>query len=159
MTTTLTISEASLAAMQGDIARAVAKARPRVLKAMSDRCYAIIMSNFGIAGPERPWAWEPLSPAYAKSVGRTYATLEVSGALRASVMQGGYEGESTEISMSDSSVPYTSAHHFGVPRGNRRHPGLPGRRVLPLDERGEVLTWTRSEVHDAARRALAEALA
>jgi phage gpG-like protein len=144
--------------MQGSVAQAIEKARPKVLKAMSDRCYAIIMANFGIAGPERPWAWEPLSYAYAQKVGRTFATLEVSGALKASVVQGGFEGESTTVSMSDSSVPYATAHHFGSPSGNRKHPGLPARRVFPVDERGEVLDWTRSEVAEAARQALQEAL-
>lgn len=154
----LTITQASLDAMAVSLDKAIERARPAVLKAMSDRCYAIIMSNFGIAGPERPWAWEPLSYLYAQKVGRTFATLEVSGALRASVLQGGFEGPSTTISMENSSVPYVTAHHDGVPRGNRRHPGLPGRRVFPLDERGEVLDWTRSEVAEAARRALQEAL-
>jgi len=158
MTVTLTVSEASLAAAAQSVQSAVEKARPKILKAMSDRCYAIIMANFGIAGPERPWAWEPLSYEYAKKVGRTFATLEVSGALRASVMQGGFEGESTTIEMSDSSVPYAGAHHHGVPRGNRRHPGLPGRRVFPIDESGKVLDWTKSEIAEAARQAVAEAL-
>ena len=158
MTVTVQISEAALAAAGNSVQAMVRKVKPAVLKAMSDRAYAIIMANFGIAGPERPWAWEPLSYEYAKKMGRTYATLEVSGALKASIMQGGYEGDSTTIAMSDSAVPYATRHHHGVPEGNRKHPGLPGRRVFPIDEQGEVLAWTRSEVVDAARQALQEAL-
>lgn len=158
MTATVTISEASLAAAAGSVRRAVESVKPKVLKAMSDRCCEIVRANFGIAGPDRPWAWEPLSYEYAKKVGRTYASLEVSGALKASLMQGGFEGDSTEVSMSDSSVSYTSAHHDGRPRGNRRHPGLPGRRVMPVGEDGKVLDWTKQQVVEAAEQALREVL-
>lgn len=146
------------AAFESDLLAIFEQAQPAVHGAMRDRLYDIIMANFGIAGPERPWAWHPLSDAYARKVGRPYATLHVTGALQDSILKGGLQGDSTVVEMSDLAVPYATAHHDGSPEGNRGHPGLPARRVFPLQDDGEVLPWTRDQITEAAARALQEAL-
>jgi len=158
MTLTINIPQGELDAMESQIVRRIQEARPDALRAMRDRFYDIVVNNFGIAGAERPWSWHELSPEYAEKVGRTYATLEVTGALKASLMKGGVEGESTTVSMSDADRPYATAHHDGSPKGNRKHPGLPGRRVFPIEEDGSIMPWTQGEVQQAALDALARAL-
>lgn len=154
MNATLTVSESELAAVGAAVERRMELAREAGLRAMRDRFYDIVAGNFGLAGAERPWAWEPLSPAYARKVGRPYATLFVTGALKASLMKGGTFGESTTVEMANSSVPYVTAHHDGSPAGNRSHPGLPARRVFPLDENDQVTEWARAEVLAAAEAEL-----
>lgn len=154
----LLVSDTELNAAAAAVERRVELAREAGLRAMRDRFYDIVSANFGIAGPERPWAWEPLSPRYARKVGRPYATLFVTGALKASIMKGGTFGESTTVSMANSSVPYVTAHHDGSPSGNRSHPGLPARRVFPLDDNDQVTEWARSEVVAAAEAELRRAL-
>lgn len=149
----------SLQSFESDLVSIFEQAQPAVHGAMRDRLYDIIMANFGIAGPERPWAWHPLSDAYARKMGRPYATLYVTGALKDSIMKGGIQGDSTTVAMSDAAgVPYATAHHDGSPEGNRGHPGLPARRVFPLQDDGEVLPWTAGQIEEAAARALQEAL-
>lgn len=154
----LKVSEQSLSALEKDVERTLIYVRPQANAAMRDRFYEIVMNNFGYAGAERPWSWERLSPKYAEKVGRKVATLEVSGALKAAVMKGGAEGASVTVSLSNSDIPYATAHHDGVPFGNRSHPGLPGRRVFPMDENGEVTDWAREQIVEAAQKALADAL-
>ena len=74
-------------------------------------------------------------------------------------MKGGIQGDSTTVAMSDAAgVPYATAHHDGSPEGNRGHPGLPARRVFPLQDDGEVLPWTAGQIEEAAARALQEVL-
>ena len=158
MNLTVNIAQDQLDSFEAITNAAVDRARPDVLAAMRDRFYDIVTENFGVAGPDRPWAWHELSPKYAAKVGRTYATLEVTGALRDSLMKGGTEGDTTTVSMSDSSVPYATAHHEGAPAGNRGHPGLPARRVFPIFETGDVMPWTFNEVLEAARAALGREL-
>lgn len=104
------------------------------------------MENFGASGVDRPWAWAPLSPAYAKKVGRSYATLVVTGALRNSVKK--TEGQDCAVvSMSDSDVPYATRHHRGS--GN-----LPARRVFPLNEDGSPTAGVQEAVAAAAQKAV-----
>lgn len=152
----LKVVEASLNSALAGVNDRFRAAQPAVQGAMRDRFYEMVMSNFGVAGADRPWHWQPLSPAYAKKVGRDIATLYVSGALKDSVMKGG-EGSGTAgatVSMSDSSVPYATAHHRGVPenRGSVRR-GLPARRVFPLTSANNVMPYTREQVVEAARSA------
>ncbi len=149
------IPQSELSRFEVQIMQRVEAIKPRVQGAMAARFAEIVLSNFGIAGADRPWHFERLTPEYAKKVGREIATLEVTGALKASLLTGGSEGESTRVSMSNSSVPYALAHHDGSPEGNRSHPGLPARRVFPLDESDNVLPWTQSQVQEAAANELA----
>lgn len=107
--------------------------------------HAITLGNFGTFGLARPWPWWPLSPAYARQVGRLYATLFVSGALYRSVKKNDELLKST-VSISNQDVPYALAHHYGYPKGTMRHPGLPARRVLPIDWTDEVLPDVKTRV-------------
>lgn len=125
----------------------VREARPAVNAAMDQRFYDLVQGNFGIAGVDRPMAWAPLSPAYAKKVGREIATLDLTGALRSAIMVGGPEGESITVSVSDSSVPYATVHQNGSYR-------MPKRPYFPIDDQGKVLDYTASQVVEAAQKAL-----
>lgn len=107
--------------------------------------HLITLANFGSTGLARPWPWWPLSPAYARQVGRLYATLFVSGALYRSVKKNDELLKST-VSISNQDVPYALAHHYGYPKGTMRHPGLPARRVLPIDWTDEVLPDVKTRV-------------
>ena len=161
MTATLTIDQSELRALDGAVRAAVERARPHILKAMEGAMYDAVMDNFGPTGKDRPWPWHPLSEAYARRVGRKHATLQVSGALQASVQHYTFiagDESCAVVSMDDGRVPYALAHHYGVPDGNRSHPDLPARRVFPLDSSGEVLPATWVRVVEAARQAAREAL-
>lgn len=153
----ITLDPGQQAAFEAGLVGRLDAVRPGVQAAMRDRFFEIVMANFGIVGPDRPNAWDALSPLYAQKVGRTYATLHVSGALQGSVMKGGAgesAGQGATVNMSDSSVPYAMAHHNGVPGRN-----LPQRRVFPLDDNDQVLPWTESQVVEAAEKALAKEVA
>jgi len=133
------------------IAEAIAEARPAVNAAMGKRFYELVQGNFGIAGVDRPMHWAPLSPAYARKVGRTIATLDLTGNLRSAIMVGGTEGESVTVSVSDGMIPYASVHQTGGTR-------MPQRPYFPIDDDGEVMPYTASEVVAAASKALGEEL-
>lgn len=133
------------------IAEAIEQARPAVNAAMGQRFYDLVQGNFGVAGVDRPMYWAPLSPAYARKVGRTYATLDLTGNLRSAIMIGGSEGESVTVSVSDSDVPYATVHQMGGVR-------MPKRPYFPVDDDGDVLPYTASEVVAAASKALGEEL-
>lgn len=121
--------------------------KPEVHRAMGKRFFDLVQGNFGIAGVDRPMHWAPLSPSYAKKVGREIATLDLTGALRSAILIGGAEGESITVSVSDSSVPYATVHQTGSIR-------MPKRPYFPIDDQGEVLPYTTSEVVQAATDAL-----
>ena len=82
---------------------------------------------------------------------KEFLKLAVDGAMKAAVMQGGFDGNSTTISLSDSDIPYATKHHEGSG-------STPARRVFPIGADGEVLDWTKARVVEAARAALQEAL-
>lgn len=129
----------------------VAEVRPKVNAAMGQRFYDLVQGNFGVAGVDRPMAWAPLSPAYAKKVGREIATLDLTGALRSAIMIGGSEGESVTVSVSDSSVPYATVHQNGSWR-------MPKRPYFPIDDTGKVMPYTAGQVTEAAQKVLTEEL-
>lgn len=129
----------------------IAEQRPAVNEAMGRRFYEMVQGNFGVAGVDRPMAWAPLSPAYAKKVGREIATLDLTGALRSAVMIGGFEGESVTVSVSDSDVPYATVHQNGSWR-------MPKRPYFPIDDTGKVLPYTESQVVEAAQKVFLEEL-
>lgn len=143
----LNINDRDLVSVQTGLEAAIEEVRPVVLEAMGDRTKELVLGNFGIAGADRPMAWAPLSPAYAKKVGREIATLKLSGALIDSIKQGGSEGESVTVSVSDSDIPYASVHQTG---GRR----MPKRPYFPIDDSGKVLDWSKSQIVEAAQNAL-----
>jgi hypothetical protein len=124
-------------------------------EAMADTYKGVVDANFGSVGWDRPWTWEALSPRYAKKVGRPFATLFVSGALKDSVSKESANPEAATVTMVKTSyVPYSLAHHYGYPENN-----LPARRVFPMNEDGTVTDRTARVVTQAARQAVKEALA
>jgi len=135
-----------------------------VQQRMSEVMHTIILDNFGSTGLMRPWDWQALSPKYAKKVGRAFATLVVTGALRETVRRDDSKHEASEVVMSNTGlVPYALAHHHGNP-GNFgwTQPGsgeLPARRVFPLDEADQVLPEANEIVSQAAEKAIKELFA
>lgn len=126
--------------------------------AMGEAYEQVVLNNFGPFGVDRPWPWAPLSPAYAKKVGRTYATLLVSGAMRQQLRVDNDSPDACVVSMSDDGVPYATVHHHGNPDGNAGHPGLPARRVFPMRDDGSPTEYARQRVFDAALEAVREGL-
>lgn len=156
----LTISADSLRQMEAAFAQRLDRTRDTVQAAMADAYKGIVDANFGSGGFSRPWPWAPLSPEYARRVGRRFATLYVTGALKGTVQKEAPAGGApAEVSMSNTGlVPYAMAHHFGNPAGTRQRPGLPARRVFPMNEDGSPTQIAASTVAQAARRAIKEVL-
>jgi len=149
MNATLSLSlgdSSALAGLESAVAWAVGEAQA----AMAARYGEIVRSNFGESGLDRPSAWPPLSPSYAKEVGRTYATLFVSGALFSAVR---VDAQDARVSASNADAPYATAHQFGNPAGN-----LPARPYFPVAADGGPTEYTRGEVLAAAAAALGRAL-
>ena len=151
MNITFNVAEGSGSILENFLMSAIEEARPAVNAAMGQRFYELVQGNIGVAGVDRPMAWAPLSPAYARKVGRTIATLHLTGDLRSAIMVGGAEGESIEVSVSDSDVPYATVHQTGGAR-------MPKRPYFPIDDSGKILPYTASEVVAAASKALGEEL-
>jgi phage gpG-like protein len=151
MNVTFTIASGSGNSLETFVTEAIMEARPAVHAAMGQRFYEMVQGNFGIAGVDRPMAWAPLSPDYARKVRREIATLDLTGRLRSAILVGGAYGESITVSVSDSSVPYATVHQTGGIR-------MPKRPYFPIDDRGEVLPYTASQVTEAAAKAMAEEL-
>lgn len=110
-----------------------------------------VLENIG--GSERfvREPFHPLSPSYARKVGRSYATLEVSKKLRNWILIGMGDDGSATVEVSNSDVAYATALQEGVPKGNRTHPGLPARPYFPIDEDGTVLPEVAELISDRAR--------
>ena len=104
-----------------------------------------VRGNFGFIGFERPNEWPLLSPAYAKRVGRTVATLELTGA-----MIGQLRAEGNVVRLTDDSVPYALKHEEAR--------GVPRRSVFPMVD-GECLPRTYATVQEAAQEELNTLLA
>jgi hypothetical protein len=151
MNITFNVAAGALPALEGFLMEAIEQARPVVNAAMGQRFYELVQGNIGVAGVDRPMSWAPLSPAYARKVGRTIATLNLTGDLRSAIMVGGAEGESVTVSVSDSDVPYATIHQTGGVR-------MPKRPYFPIDDNGKILPYTASEVVAAASKALGEEL-
>jgi phage gpG-like protein len=125
-----------------------------VVEAMRDRAYEIVLSNFGIAGPDRPWPWAPLAESTKRAyrrrkppVTREYASLELTGALKASLKKEPVRDGAASVSMDDAEVPYATAHHYGTKN-------MPARRVFPIRRDDSVTDWTREQVKQAAVKEL-----
>lgn len=162
MTCSLNIEPGSLEAMEGAVKAAFEAVKQPVHEAMTGAVHTVVLNNFGSSGPLRPFDWQPLSEKYARKVGRTFATLYVTGALKDTVRKD-VTAEAGVVSMSNTGmVPYAMAHHHGNP-GNFgwTMPGsgeLPARRVFPLDPMSdEVMPEVEKLVEQAARQAIKEA--
>ena len=155
-----TISPSSLRDLHAAIARKLGEVRQPVQAAMADTFFGVVESNFGSTGWDRGNDWQRLSPRYAKKVGRTLATLFVTGALKATLQkESNGEGAATVSMGNTGQVPYALAHHHGSP-GNFgwTQPGsgdLPARRVFPLNPfNDEVNDRTKRLVEQAAKLAV-----
>lgn len=126
------------------------RARQEAQVAMGMAFYEVTMSNIGDTGADRPAVWPPLSPAYAKKVGRIHATLEVTGALRNAVKMVDSPEEST-VSISNNDCPYALVHQFG---GSK----MPARPYFPVKLDGEPTEFSEAWVQAAAREAFREAV-
>ena len=146
----LTVPQSSLDALSASVLFKFLAVKPVVELAMAERFRKMVLANFGIAGADRPTDWPPLSWSYALKVGRSIATLEVSGALKGAV-KAGHDGDAGFCSVSNADVPYAMGHQFGSNR-------LPARPYFPVDADGEVMPYTQSQVQEAAERALFRAL-
>ena len=159
MNATIQISPASLRSFEADLARRLAAARQPVQAAMADTFFGVVESNFGSTGWDRGNDWQRLSPSYAKKVGRTFATLLVTGALKATLQKESNGEGSATVSMGNTGqVPYALAHHHGRPSNfGWTQPGsgeLPARRVFPLNPfNDEVNDRTKRLVEQAAKLA------
>src|SRR5574343_1931252 len=80
--------------------------------AMAAAYVDVVASNLGESGVDRPFAWAPLSPAYAKKVGRTHATLYVTGELARAVKVDDSLAQHSTVSVSDSDCSYAVAHQY-----------------------------------------------
>lgn len=148
----LTVLDRELAVLRQTILGKVKEVKGQVEGAMAEKFQECVLANFGATGLFRPWSgWAPLSPAYAKKVGRTYATLEVSGRLKQNVLIES-RGEHVEVTSSDERVPYATVHQFGG--GN----SIPAREYFPIGTDGEVTRQVQDLVVEAAHRKLAEIL-
>ena len=124
-----------------------------VAEAMTATVYDIVMRNFGSPpGLDRPAVWDDLSESYAKRVGRTYATLNKTGAMKAAI-QKPFNADGGRVYLSKGDCVYALAHHFGYKKNN-----LPARRVFPINEDGSITDYTIAAVTAAAETALREAL-
>ena len=149
----LTIEQSELNAMGGKIEKALWMVKSNVLLAMAVAFEEIVLGNFGFLGIDRPDEWPPLSPAYAKKVNRTWATLQVDGTLRAAVKVDNSNLDFGKVSVSNSDVPYATVHQTGG--GNN----VPARPYFPMDANGVITDYTQNYVREAAIEALREELA
>ncbi len=159
MTITAIISQSDLAAFEQATEAQIMAAKVKAEDAMMEAFYGAVEANFGAGGLDRPWEWAPLSDrsprgrAYILKVGRSYATLYVTGALAASIKKTPSSGDGASVSMDNSEVSYATRHHTGDSENS-----LPARRVFPIDINGECLPYTEAVVLNAAREAFMDAL-
>jgi len=155
MTYDLTITDNALSEFKDALAARFEEVREPVQRAMASMFYAIVQSNFGDFGMDRPITWAPLSAAYSKKMGRANATLFVTGALQSAIKLESSQ-ECGKVSVSDEDVPYALIHQFGSAPGvigNVKSGGhtMPARPYFPMDESGEITQFTRDRVDEAAR--------
>ena len=162
MTLTATLPAGQLAQFDKLLGNRFASARTEVQAAMALAFYEIVMGNIGGSfGVDRPSEWPPLTQAYAKRVNRSFATLEVTGALRNAVKINTDNPFQSTVSISNDDVPYALVHQFGG--GNN----IPARPYFPIEPGGSAeagvdfgpTPFAREWVLDAAREELRRALA
>ena len=97
------------AAMRGVMQRLNGPQKRRVLYRMAREFYEITASNIGTIGAARPSEWPPLSPRYAKRVGRSHATMLLTGEMFRSIRVSATQ-DAGQISTTN---PYAAAHQYG----------------------------------------------
>lgn len=141
---TVKVDNASLVNVSDHVRKTFQQAKGRVQMAMANSFRECTYANFG--GTERfvlaPYA--PLSPSYARRVGRDYATLEVSGKLKGAIYTGISDEDAATVSVSNDDVPYASIHQYGG-----KH--MPVRPYFPITDDGMVLPEVEEIVMQAAR--------
>lgn len=121
--------------------------KQQALQFAADAFQSVVLGNMGNEyGIDRPLVWPPLSPDYAKKVGRPYATLVLSGRLRGAIWQR-VGTDAATVGISNAQVPYALVHQWGG--GNN----IPPRPYFPIDWDGNVLPETASRTVNAMRRA------
>jgi hypothetical protein len=153
MTYTLDIPSSEIGRVAQELQRKIELVRSDVQLAMAEAFEDTVLNNFGPVGEDRPFDWPPLSPAYAKKVGRTFATLYVTGSMKQAVKIDS-QMESADVVLADADCAYATPHHAL----RVASPGLPTRRVFPIDEANEVTPYTFRKVVDAAADALGRML-
>ena len=144
----LKVSETQVNAMTRNIALEAAKVAHPVEWAMAEMFQGCVLANFGPTGAFRPWSgWPPLSKAYAKKVGRTYATLEVTGRLKSNVMIDG-DGDHVKVVADDALVPYSTVHQYGG--GNN----IPQREYFPMYDDGNVTRQVQDLCLEEAKKVI-----
>lgn len=123
--------------------------------AMAEAYYDIVYNNIGFGwGEDRPVAWAPLSPQYAKQVNRSHATLFLNGQLLNAIKVNTTWATHSTVSISDDDCPYAVAHQYGYPPKR-----LPSRPYFPFDpQTGEHTAYSQNKVAEAAARVVAEEL-
>lgn len=129
----LDVSGLELNRLQPQLNRRFQSFRKPTHQAMADQFRQCTHDNLGSAGVFRPHQWKALSPSYARKVGRTYATLFVSGILKAAIKARANEDHGS-VSVSKADCEYSLAHQFGVPERN-----LPDRPYFPIRKDGEIV--------------------
>ena len=144
------IDPSAVAALSRDMQDELEFAAMGMQAAMAAAYVDVVAGNLGATGVDRPFAWAPLSPAYARKMGRTYATLYVTGALAQAVKVDNSLAQHSTVSVSDDDCAYACAHQYGYPPHN-----LPARPYFPFDPTtGETTPFTLDLVQQAAQDAL-----
>ena len=145
MSITVSIANEELAKMTDAILGAIESAQPAVEEHMAKVYCDIVKSNIGDSGPAREIEWAPLVPWYAKKVGRSHATLRVTGELLASIkpVQNTVEANSS----------YAAAHQEGVLSKN-----LPRRPFFPMKANNDPTEYAQNAMQNAAADKLSEVL-
>lgn len=150
---TVTVNPSSLAALGDRLERLAWAVKSDAQLAMGEAVLDVVHANFGETGFDRPASWAPLSPKYAKKVGRTFATLEVTGEMKSAVKLDNSDPNHSSVSISKDDCPYALAHQFGYEANN-----LPARPYFPVDSAGNLMPATMSLVKIAAEEAVAKSV-
>ena len=110
--------------LQGIMRSINSNGRRNVLLSAGREFLRITKNNFGAAGKYRDKQWPQLSPAYAKKVGHSNATLVGTGKLRDSIRMNAPRSNYVEIYTTNK---YAAAIAFGNKKRN-----LPGRQWAPM---------------------------
>ena len=114
--------------------------------AAANRFATIVHRNFGQTGEDRPTQWPSLSKDYANEFhgGSRIPTLFLTGELQQSVQ---IQDTNIEYSEVFTENEYAEAHQWG--EGN-----LPARPFFPMNEEGELTTYSEWEVLRAGQEAV-----
>ena len=141
----ITIDESKF---EADVMASVLAVKPAVEHAMAVTFESCVLANFGFIGFERPSEWKPLSPGYARKVHRSFATLELTGAMKQNL-----KVEGNEVSLvADANAPYATEHEAGI-----IWKSLPARPVFPM-QAGYCMPKTLALVTESAQETIAKEL-